>query len=135
MAEETGWLICDTDVLIDYYTPKRERHALAKEVIDERFGIKRCIIPYIVCMEMLQGNKNKLEQQRVRKNLFGFQIVYLDEVICRSALSLFEQYHLSHGLQVPDSLVAATAVELGMPLFTFNTRDFRFISGLNLYRP
>ena len=55
MAEETQWLICDTDVLIDYFTPTCERHSLACEVIDARFGIGRCIIPYIVCMELLQG--------------------------------------------------------------------------------
>lgn len=135
MAEETEWLICDSDVLIDYFTPARERHSLACDVIDTRFGIGRCIIPYIVCMELLQGNKNKAEQQRVKKNLFGFQVAYLDEAMCRTALSVFEQYHLSHGLQVPDSLVAATALELDMPLFTFNLRDFRFIRGLQLYRP
>jgi len=44
-----------------------------------------------------------------------------------------EKYKLSHGLDMPDSLIAATAIELDMSLFTYNKRDFRFISGIRLY--
>jgi len=32
-----------------------------------------------------------------------------------------------------DSLIAATAIELDLPLFTYNIKDFRYISGIRLY--
>lgn len=48
-------------------------------------------------------------------------------------MRLMEQYHLSHGLCIPDSFIAATASITGMPLFTFNLKDFRFIPEVRLY--
>jgi len=41
-------------------------------------------------------------------------------------------YRLSHGLVIPDSLIAATAIVLNYPFITKNQRDYRFIQGLNL---
>ena len=37
-------------------------------------------------------------------------------------------------LDMPDSLIAATAIELNLPLFTYNIKDFRYIPGLQLYK-
>jgi predicted nucleic acid-binding protein len=42
------------------------------------------------------------------------------------------QYRLSHGLLIPDAMIAATAMTLGLPLISKNQRDFRFIGGLQL---
>jgi predicted nucleic acid-binding protein len=43
-----------------------------------------------------------------------------------------QTYALSHGLQIPDALIAATALALNIPLLSKNQRDYRFISGLSL---
>ena len=48
-------------------------------------------------------------------------------------IRLYKQYKLSHGLDMPDSLIAATAIELDLSLFTYNIKDFRYISGIRLY--
>jgi predicted nucleic acid-binding protein len=45
---------------------------------------------------------------------------------------LFE-YHLSHGLDFHDALIAATAIHHNIKLFTLNVRDFVFISDIKLY--
>lgn len=45
----------------------------------------------------------------------------------------YHKNHLSHGLAIPDALIAATSLETGLRLFTYNVRDFKFIKGLNLY--
>ena len=47
-------------------------------------------------------------------------------------VDLINQYRLSHGLLIPDALIAATAVAFQLPLLTKNQRDFRFIRGLQL---
>lgn len=41
----------------------------------------------------------------------------------------------AHGLTVPDALVAATAMGLGVPLITRNTRHFRGVPGLEITAP
>lgn len=46
-----------------------------------------------------------------------------------------ETYSLSHNLNLPDALIAATALSHDVQLYTLNLKDFRFIPGLNLYRP
>jgi predicted nucleic acid-binding protein len=48
---------------------------------------------------------------------------------------LLEEYALSHKLSVPDALIAATALQHNLHLYTLNIKDFRFIAGLNLHKP
>jgi predicted nucleic acid-binding protein len=50
-----------------------------------------------------------------------------------TAIELIKTYRLSHGLAIPDALIAATAIITELELFTYNQRDFRFISGLKLF--
>jgi predicted nucleic acid-binding protein len=42
------------------------------------------------------------------------------------------QYRLSHGLLIPDALIAATAINFNIPLLTKNQSDYRFIKEVNL---
>lgn len=46
-----------------------------------------------------------------------------------------DSYFLSHGLLIPDALIAATAVEEGLTLFTRNLRHFQMIPGLTAIAP
>jgi predicted nucleic acid-binding protein len=48
------------------------------------------------------------------------------------AVDLLRQYRLSHGLAIPDALIAATAITLDQPFISKNQRDYRFIDGLQL---
>jgi len=57
---------------------------------------------------------------------------HINEMISQRASSLIEAYNLSHGLQIADSLIAATALELDCELATINRKDFRFIEDLRL---
>jgi len=45
---------------------------------------------------------------------------------------LTAQYAKSHSLDIPNSLIAATALENRSKLFTYNTNNFRFIAGLKI---
>jgi predicted nucleic acid-binding protein len=40
-----------------------------------------------------------------------------------------------NNLTIPDALIASTALVYQVELYTLNLKDFRFISGLNLYNP
>ena len=72
-------------------------------------------------------------QKRFEKLLDSYTVISLDNSISQSGIRLYKKYKLSHGLDMPDSLIAATAIELDLPLFTYNTKDFRYISGISLY--
>ena len=47
-------------------------------------------------------------------------------------LELMRKYSKSHGLGIPDALIAATAIIEELPLLTLNVRDFRYIDTLSL---
>jgi len=51
------------------------------------------------------------------------------------SFELIQKYRLSHGLLLPDSIIAATALISGFELYTYNVKDFKFILGLKLFTP
>jgi predicted nucleic acid-binding protein len=62
-------------------------------------------------------------------------VVWPTEADCDRALSDFAAYHLSHGLGLLDSLIAACAIGLSATLCTFNVKHYRIIPGLLLEQP
>ena len=61
-----------------------------------------------------------------------FNIEHLNEKISIKSTMLIKAYAKSHNLDIPDSLIAATALVLGCEIFTYNLKDFRYIDGLVL---
>ena len=56
----------------------------------------------------------------------------LTEVTTQQAMKLMESLTLSHGLQMGDALIAASALEHKLTLLTGNVKHFRAVSGLQL---
>ena len=48
----------------------------------------------------------------------------------QQAIALMESLTLSHGLQMGDALIAATALKHNLPVLTANTKHFSAIQGL-----
>jgi len=46
-------VICDTDVLIDYWNLNNKRHKKTKSILDEDIGLDNVVIAAIVKMELL----------------------------------------------------------------------------------
>lgn len=88
----------------------------------------------IVYMELVQGARNKNELKKIDTFLNRFEIISIDEEISLKSMELMKSYSLSHGLLVPDAMIAATALVKDLRLWTFNLKDFRFIQKLNLVR-
>jgi predicted nucleic acid-binding protein len=68
----------------------------------------------------------------MEKFLCRFLVPNVNEDISTKADSLLLKYRLSHGLLIPDALIAATAISWNSPLISKNQQDYRFIEGLNL---
>ncbi len=86
----------------------------------------------ISAMELFYGALNKAEVRRLERFVALFQTAHLSEQISLRAMSLIREYAKSHGLDIPNALIAATALENKAALLTFNRKDFHYISGLQL---
>ncbi len=119
--------LCDTCILIDYLKGKTEIQQ--KLVKDREQGLGMSSVTY---MELMVGALNKREVGIIKKAFADFEIIEISESISIKARNLIEKYTKSHGLLIPDALIGATALELGLPLYTANIRDFQFIPDLVL---
>lgn len=125
-------MLIDTDVLIW----NMRGNTNAAELLDNVEGFTLSAVSY---MELVQGVRDKSELRALRKALQYWKAVIqpLDSEISARAMFLIETYALSHGLQLADALIAATAITLGEPLVTANDKHYRMIDGLevNVFRP
>jgi predicted nucleic acid-binding protein len=126
----TRVVICDTDVLIDYFDANQLRHNDTKIIIEETISLNQIAISAITKMELLFGATNKSELNLIDKLTKRFGLLLINDEITGKALELIKTYRLSHGLAIPDALIAATAIITELEFFTYNQRDFRFITGL-----
>jgi predicted nucleic acid-binding protein len=121
-------IIVDTDILIDAAL----RIQSTIDLLDQIERESALAVSVITQMELFIGCQNKTELRNADRFLQRFQIFSLNEQACDKAVGLLRQYRLSHGLLIPDAMIAATAIVLGYPLISKNQRDFRFISELQL---
>ena len=83
-------------------------------------------------MEVVQGMRNKAEFAPVKKMFErrSAAILSIMEAITQQAISMMELLILSHGMQMGDTLVAATALEHRLPVLTDNVKHFAAVPGL-----
>jgi predicted nucleic acid-binding protein len=126
-------IVCDTDVMIDYWNKKNQRHTFTVDLLENSLGLNNILLSAITKMELIVGAVNKGELNIINKNVHQFEVALIDDSITISAIQLLQEYTLSHGMALPDALIAATAMVLKVPLFTYNSKDFKFIKGLDLF--
>ena len=123
-------IFLDTDVVIDLLRQYPPAVAwLASQ------GEEEIILPGFVVMELIQGCRNKTEQGKMEKALMGYGVIWPSPDTCDQALSVFGQYHLSHGLSILDALIGQMAVVLGLPLHTFNQKHYAVVPELKSVQP
>ena len=120
--------IVDTDILIDAALQVSE----AVDCLDDLEQKSALAISVITQMELFVGCRNKTELQNTERFLQRFQVLKLNEQVSDVAVGLLRQYRLSHGLAIPDALIAATAIASDQSFISKNQRDYRFIDGLRL---
>lgn len=126
-------IICDTDIIIDYFDAKQKRHEETKSIIEQKIGFQNILISSITKMELILGATNKEDLKTISKSLNRFSVLLINPAINLRAIDLVHTYRLSHGLALADAMIAATAIQTDLKLFTYNTKDFKFISKLALY--
>jgi predicted nucleic acid-binding protein len=92
-------------------------------------------VPGFVVMELVQDARNGREVRQALQLVAPLQVVWPTEADCARALSDFTTYHLSHGLGLLDSLIAACAVGQSATLGTFNVKHYSVVPGLVVAQP
>ena len=121
-------VIVDTDVMVEFFRGSAETGKVLKAIKPENLAISA-----ITRMELFVGALNNTELRRIEKSLDAIREIAVSESISARAADLIKKYAKSHGLKIPDGIIAATAIDQSVQLFTYNIRDFKFIQGLTLY--
>lgn len=132
MAEKK--IICDTDVMIDYFDESNSRHIRTASILEKEIKLDNIVLTAVTKMELLLGATNKNDLSKIVKEINRFNIALINDEISIKALELVQKYSLSHGLRLPDSLIAATSLVSGLELFTHNRKDYIFIDRIVLYK-
>jgi predicted nucleic acid-binding protein len=120
-------MLVDTDVLIWHL----RGYPNATRRLDELGALTLSAISWL---EVLQGMRNKAELVAVKKMLDkrAATLLPVTEAITRRATELMESLTLSHGLQMGDALIAATALKHQLPVLTANVKHFGAVDGLKV---
>ncbi len=86
-------------------------------------------------MELIAGAHNLGEMKQVDRLLQALRLVWPSERGLQSALDFYRTLRLSVAIGFVDTLIAATAIELGVALHTFNTKHYSHIAGLKIIKP
>ena len=120
-----GHLI-DTDVLIDVSKGNEQASLFLSSLENVNVSI-------INSMELIVGARNNAERNEIEKFLSQYNFIYINGGICSLAYNLLKKFSLTHGLTIPDSLIAATAITDNLSLATKNEKHFRHIENLKLH--
>ena len=118
----------DTDILIDIGRNDYDAITTLNKIQEK----SKLAISTITEMELIVGCRNKNELKHLEKFLSQFIRLSINEIIVNQTISLLKNYKLSHGLLIPDALIASTSIYFDTKFITKNIKDYRFISDLNL---
>lgn len=121
-------ILCDTNVIIEAL----KKNPVVIQTI-EKIGLERIAVSVVTVMELYYGALHKAELKKIKRHLSSIRILQIDEAISVAASELIERYAKSHGLQIPDALIAATSINHGFKLYTGNKKDFIYIENVSLW--
>ena len=121
-------ILCDTNIFIEAF----KNNPSATETL-KGIGFQNISLSAVTLMELYFGALNKRELAKIKSRMKHLETLTIDRIITDAAINLIEQYSKSHGLQIPDALIAATGICHDMELLTYNIKDFKFIQGIKLF--
>jgi predicted nucleic acid-binding protein len=122
--------LVDTDVIVDCL-----RGTIPAQEWLKQLGKQPFAIPAVAAMELVMGCRDRADLERIQRFLATFEVVWPDAAEFSAAYQLLLTHRLSSGLNIPDCLIAATALSRSARLYTFNFKHFQVVPGLDVERP
>jgi predicted nucleic acid-binding protein len=98
-------------------------------------GRQRLAITPVVWMEMVQGATDQIKRAQAIRFLRQFRIEHPTEDDNRWAMRQIASFHLSHGIQLQDAMIASVAARLAVPLYTANLKHFQPLPSIDAHKP
>jgi predicted nucleic acid-binding protein len=114
--------LIDTNILIDYLREKAEALTFLEGLS------QRALISSLTVAELYVGVRDGKERQRMEAFLGAFEVVPVTEAMAQQGGLYRRDYGPSHGTDLIDAIIAATAQEKKARLVTLNVRHFPMLS-------
>lgn len=124
-------LIIDTDIAVDVLRNFPAAIAWLHSLPPQ----ETVVISGYTALELFAGCHNTGEQRLVDAMVKRFEAKWPTAAARERALRDFRTLHLSNAIGTFDVLNAHTAIELGLPLHTFNVKHFQHVPGLTTIQP
>lgn len=118
-------LLLDTDVLIEYLRG-REQAASYLESLEEELAVSA-----ITVAELYAGVRGAPEREALDRFLGAFRVLPVTREIAMMAGDFRRQWGPSHGTDLPDAVLAATAESNRLALVTFNVRHYPMLANVS----
>ncbi len=122
-------IVVDTSILIDSLRGGTKWQEFLKSLSQE----VELYIPTIVIFELFSGHstKNAEARQKVEDIIIYLRRIELTEEIARQAGQLYRE--VSQKLEVPDYIIAASALQANAVVATLNQKHFEQIPSVSIY--
>lgn len=123
-------VVIDTSILIDHLRGGNIWNNLIDGIEEANIEL---FIPTIVIFELFSGQSSKLPlmKEKIEKVIAKFYRVDLTEEIARQAGEIYRDF--APNIQIPDYIVAASAIKLDGYVLTLNKKHFQEIPNLRIY--
>lgn len=121
-------VVIDTDILIDFGLD-RDDAVNTMAVLEKNYLLTTSVI---TAMELYSGCRSKKDIKKVEELIADLHIRFVSKSISEQAYDLMKQFRSSHGVEINDMLIAATAIEDGAKMISKNQKHYQFIPGLDL---
>ena len=123
-------VVVDTSILIDYIRGGDKWITFIQELEEG----SELYLPTIVIFELFSGKSTKVPAHTTEILYFlrQFHRIELDETIAKRAGELYRD--INQNFQVPDYIIAASALSIGGSVLTLNHKHFQQIPALDLYQ-
>jgi len=122
-------VVIDTDILIDFGLD-RDDAVNTMAVLEKNYLLTTSVI---TAMELYSGCRSKKDIKKVEELIADLHIRLVSKSISERAYDLMKKFRSSHGVEINDMLIAATAIETGAKMISKNQKHYQFIPGLDLF--
>jgi len=121
-------VVIDTDILIDFGLD-RDDAVNTMAVLEKNYLLTTSVIK---AMELYSGCRSKKDIKKVEELIADLHIRFVSKSISERAYDLMKKFRSSHGVEINDMLIAATAIETGAKMISKNQKHYQFIPGFDM---